>query len=298
MKLLNSLLWFLILCLTTPLVSQPTINETSQWKQYLQYGSNNCECTTIKDRLYQLNGDTLIGNINYFNVLVTEIYTIIYQSGSTIINDLHYYADPIREENNAIYAFNRIKNEEYLLYDFNLAIGDTIKTGSCLKNNVIRIDSVYLGLEPRKRFHLPGPDFSTLIEGIGSTWGFYYQACNDYLPPGPQKLQCYCQDGNCIQFDPTYDCNSLITKTEDIPFYNVAITPNPFQDEIKVQYETVPNELLSLSIVDPMGKMILGRMLNSSEPFEIIKVTDLPPGIYFIHIHNKKAGTIKKMVKL
>ena len=301
MKVQNFLWLLFIPVFTNELASQLTINETSTWKQYFEYGNNGCFCIEIKDQLYQINGDTLIGNHNYFNVLVTGVKTTIYQHpSSTVIKDIHYYAHPIREENNALYAFNPSKNEEYLLYDFNLDIGDHIGWTPCNTDTVVSIDTIFFGNIPLQRFHIRGSS-SDLVEGIGSTRGLYEQPCFG-IPPAIAYLQCYCQNGNCISFssihEPHPDCDSLTTAIPIIEFANFSVYPNPFDNEIQIQ-STIPlDKDATINILNLTSDIMMKKKIQFNTFSESVNVASLPPGIYFIGIQNKEVISFKKMVKL
>jgi hypothetical protein len=186
------------------------------------------------------------------------------------------------------------------LYDFSGSVGDSLEMPACLYNWITDIDTVYLGNEPRKRFHFPHPsvnEIATLIEGIGSTLGFYLPGCN-FLPIGLPKLQCFCQDGNCIQFDTSYDCSSLVLGTEPISKNKISIFPNPFIEEIYIQFEDPQHQEAILTIINFMGEIVHESKLQAFQSEGQVRLPDLQPGFYIINVRDKTGIESYKILKL
>ena len=88
----------------------PFVNEGKTW---------NCE-----NRIYKMNGDTIIG---------AKSYKKVYKKCLDDYNDnvWHYFA-AIRERDKQVYAIKHHKNKEVLIYDFSIDVGDTF---ICKVNN-------------------------------------------------------------------------------------------------------------------------------------------------------------------
>ena len=88
----------------------PFVNEGKTW---------NCE-----NRIYKMNGDTIIG---------AKSYKKVYKKCLDDYNDnvWHYFA-AIRERDKQVYAIKHHKNKEVLIYDFSIDVGDTF---TCKANN-------------------------------------------------------------------------------------------------------------------------------------------------------------------
>ncbi|MGB3078482.1 MAG: T9SS type A sorting domain-containing protein [Saprospiraceae bacterium] len=294
------LLFLFALIYFVPVKGQPYLNGTSRWKQYYRHTAFPPGLAFVEDVLIQLDGDTIISSTEYHRVLKTGLATTYYiQSGDTTYHGpIHEYLDPIRETDQLIYAYDRAADQEYILYDFGAAIGDTLKSGHCVRDTVISIDTIYLGDKPRKRFHLPhaNAEISTLVEGVGSTFGFYWQTCN--VIPDPQiKLQCFSQDGAYIQFDPNYDCSGLIAANEVIQKDRFSIHPNPFTDEFEIHFSDDLQQDISISIVNMLGAVVFEKQLRAPGPVERIATGDIPAGLYIICVHDKQGITSYKMIK-
>ena len=88
----------------------PFVNEGKTW---------NCE-----NRIYKMNGDTIIG---------AKSYKKVYKKCLDDYNDnvWHYFA-AIRERDKQVYAIKHHKNKEVLIYDFSIDVGDTF---TCIVDN-------------------------------------------------------------------------------------------------------------------------------------------------------------------
>ncbi len=300
MMVIKRLLLLITLFHSIALSGQSYFNETSLWKQSLYYSTSGSYL--VEEAVIRLDGDTLIGSTLYHKVLKTGMATSIsVPYGDTLLQvSIHEYMDPIREEPQFIYSYKRSTGQEYLLYDFSAEIGDTLQSGNCALDTVIDIDTVYLGDRPMRRFHLPQvwSEISTLVEGIGSTLGFYWDVCNSSIPALLQRLQCYSKDGYFIQFDPNFDCSSLILADQRIEEKTFSISPNPFRDEFQIHFLSTFSQTTSISIVNLMGAIIFEKVIQSPEPVEQIAVPFLPAGIYFVLMRSKGRYTAEKIVKI
>ncbi len=136
------------------------------------------------------------------------------------------------------------------------------------------------------------------MEGIGSTLGLYWDACNTSIPPNLQQLQCYGKDGVFIQFAGGVDCSTLLLTEESIKENEIVFSPNPFQDVININFMKTLNQNTSISIANLMGEVVLHKEILSPEPFEQIDVARLPAGIYIVVLRNKTGYLAEKLVKL
>ena len=176
---------------------------------------------------------------------------------------------------------------EILLYDFNLSIGDTIPfsswdiyidEGNQIVGKIItvaQIDTVIISGLTRKRFHLLQDGLLTvtkIIEGIGSTCGL-----------GPYvefwefehwwELQCLLQDGAFIygqQYDPEYVeylqslhnyvyCQDITGIEEVSGQVSIRAYPNPMTGN-SFRIEGVGTTLKQLKVYDSLGKVVQSQL--------------------------------------
>ena len=129
--------------------------------------------------------------------------------------------------NKRVYLY---EGKDTLAYDFNLNVGDQIHSClSYLTNNVLSIDSVFVGNHYNKRFWLTcngQNDYVALIEGIGSTFG----AFAFLVPPfeSGSTLGCVKENNQTIWPSDTDQC-ALITNVNELSITpRIFIYPNPF----------------------------------------------------------------------
>ena len=136
---------------------------------------------TYKNR-YTVEGDTTIGGLQYSKLYVKTEYEQGTVSGMWCSESIYYYEHyfgAIRENGKQVFLIhsNSVDSMEYLAYDFNLSIGDTLPSpteyGSTPPANRIisSIDSVFAFGAYRKRFSTSSQ--IDVIEGIGASSGLF-----------------------------------------------------------------------------------------------------------------------------
>ncbi len=80
-----------------------------------------------------------------------------------------------------------------------------------------------------------------------------------------------------------------VNETGDL---SLKIYPNPFQDKLFIETEAEAE----LSIFDISGNQLMHLQLKNSN--KVISLSELPPGIYFLHLQAGNEVVLKKVVKL
>jgi len=228
---------------------------------------------------YFIHGDTVINNLTYHKLYSSGYYFEHCQFGNTYWNWFAHdsvYRFALREDLNLkkvyIYEFG-----EYLLYDFNVNIGDTMHDWeNCIV--VSSIDSVLIGNNYRKRFNTSIGQYS-IIEGIGSTSGLFVTLCPFEFWG---DLTCFSQNGQTLYPDTSFSCElindvKIISNDEN----QVTISPNPFHltTTLELQNEFKGAELI---IYNTLGKKVMHQKIVSKQT--VINRDGLPNGIYFYQI--------------
>ena len=272
MKNLALTLFFIFILLKTNCqnyIQFPTHNARwSSTEQFMDLGNPN-----YSYEYYKTNGDTLINGFQY---------TIIDR------NDFPKYCF-IRDKNGFVYCKysnnSYIDTTEFLLYNFNLLIGDTIQIPMAgyeihyYKGHVVSVDSILVGKIYHKRIGIntEGWDPFEFIEGIGSLQGLLY-------PENPWvdwmvELTCFSQ--NDTIFDLTG--NGVTSSGECWQTVNIkerkssksTIFPNPTKGLINITGQKVDkSELYTIS-----GQKILETKLNK---FNLEKYNN---GVYLLKIY-------------
>lgn len=283
----NLTIIFAILVVFCPLVTGqdyvPFPFQKASWNIYLE---STCDNDSPPDTLllrYFILGDTIIKDKAYYKLFV--------ESGDTINPTLRAIGG-MREEGKRVYYYGpgilgSESDEEFLLYDFNAQIDDTIKhsLNGSRKSIVLDIDSIQVGSQYRKRYkvdngwYYQNPDY--LIEGIGSVVNGLLGHISDIPTCGSHYWEhvCYKENGQVVYLNPSYtDCYAgvNISSIETIVEDKVKNYPNPFSESI--QLENLLGEfILSISVYNSAGQLILDREISETNSQVLVPG---PAGIY------------------
>lgn len=257
--------------------------KNANWNIYLETTcDNNSPPDTFLLR-YTIDGDTTFNE---------KIYNKLYVEQGDIVNPKMEAVGGIREEDKRVYYFGQCflgseTEQEYLLYDFNVQIGDTIMHSSDgqWKSIVLNIDSIQITDHFRKRFRVDNgwfyhnPDY--IVEGIGSVINGLLGHISDIPICGTHYWEhvCYQENGQVLYQNPTYvDCYAGVnlSSIESFKRFNISFFPNPFHEYIQVN---IPNEEkdLSLKIYNAQGQLIVEKKIIETHSQILIPG---PLGIY------------------
>ena len=80
-----------------------------------------------------------------------------------------------------------------------------------------------------------------------------------------------------------------------------SLIPNPFTDQIRIDYFSESQSIVTLTIMDQSGNVVRTETLNASEglnKFQFNNLDDLKPGLYFAIIGREDEKEIIKLIKL
>lgn len=229
---------------------------------------------------YTLNGDTTLAGINYKK-------TFVYSN----------YVGALRENNKKIYFVPDTSSNEYVLYNFNLNLGDTIihpYGGAVCSNDTViiqQVDSVLLSDGYHRQCHLSSN--AIWIEGVGSLF-YLLNPCNVFCVSANDLLQCVISDlsftypsiiGSC-----TVSVSELISSSNNISAY-----PNPANDFINVRIEGIKDfKNYTITIADILGRIVSKEKITQN-PIELNNST-LPNGIYLLKINDGSSTLLNKKI--
>ncbi|MDZ7777870.1 MAG: T9SS type A sorting domain-containing protein [Bacteroidales bacterium] len=187
----------------------------------------------------------------------------------------------IRTENGKTYQLNG--DEENLLMDFTLNVGDTLFSYISPGLVIGSIDSVLVGTEYRKRFNFTNGDICNwMIEGIGHEAGLFEPM--SLILEFASEFHCYGESNIPLFGD--MDCILNVgLENFSIQNNNVSIYPNPTSGKLIIDASELNNTLKSYFLTDIYGKMILQKNtdLIHNNVFEI-DLSKYKTGIYFLPI--------------
>lgn len=191
---------------------------------------------------YTISGDTLIGGQTYHKLVIPYVNTY----GGCTVYHAPGYAGGFRQDIGTRKVFWMAPGTvaEEVLYDFDLAEGDTIhgfdRMGCSQPDCVVTLlDSVQIGNDYRKQWHCGAfPSTNVLIEGIGFVSGVL-EGCATGMPDGPfNVLDCFSQDGVTLFSNGSDACDlqTVLPRFSDRTI-RTMVYPDPFFDRATVRFD-------------------------------------------------------------
>ena len=299
---MKNIFYILILILfPTILGGQEYLNYSSSWKEYsVGCGGGNPYCTS-NDFTISLIGDTIINNKTYYKTYMSGVRTTWDWTVDTLVEEIQIsnLFEPIREENGVFYRYKSFINDEVILHDFNLSIGDTAVSTCSSPQIVETIDTIIIGNIARKRYFFEGNIVNHLIEGVGSTKGLFSTPCSAIGIEGGSILQCFFQDDQYLQLDTAIVCGNMTsTLGHDENFIQIEIYPNPVRNYLNLEFKNWQEGNVQLQIINLEGVVLYSN--NDINPTELktLNVGYLPNGLYIVKIGNDKVKVIRRIIKI
>jgi len=297
--------FYLFLFLPTLLFGQKTNHFDhldSKWnvaRTYTAGNQQNPNFVATRTTIYGYQGDTLINNKQWLK---------LYATNDSLFQKNLVYQGLTRAENNRVLYQDKAYHL-YILYDFNLNIGDSVLFnlyGSYPeKIPVTAIDSIQLNGEYYKRFKFAEPILNAFnelnevwIEGIGSIHGplfpnFPRKFSQEY--PDAIFITCTYSDNQQVWKNTSYSsCYiNIMLGIERQEVWNFKIYPNPFSDRITI--ENIKKGNFELAIINSMGQVV--REMKTTSIRETIDLSELNSGLYMLRISDKEITKTIKLIK-
>lgn len=234
---------------------------------------------------YFTSGDTLVNN---------KIYTKILYSGISCDNIPPYGCTGIgsstpfliREENKRVY-YKPINDSEYVIFDFNIGIGDTIPPKYPHPALIVnKIDSIKLndGIYRKRYISNTIENYKLeIIEGVGGLNLIdYIIPQNHYRTDYSKSLICMTIKDEVIysKID-NFECK-LITKSIDLNNQSIHLSSNVLYDQILLNFDS---KQIKVNIYDLLGRKV-NNLLATNAPL-IISKENMSKGIYFLHCEDE-----------
>lgn len=243
------------------------------------------------DYVNYLLGDSIINSQNYHKVYQRGLKTN-YNMDFQVISEIPFddYYGLIRQEEKKIYFINQYWDfdEEELLYDFDLNLGDTLphtyNSSSTWPEEdilIIAIDSININGNYHKKFKLSegliNLSVDTLVEGIGHKNGFIYQILDPFEESSFAK--CYRQNEEVYYSFDALSCDFNVSVIENRESVEIEIFPNPAATTLHIKSTIYSdNESFRFVIKDELGRIVKTEQLDSH--IKTIDITNLASGLY------------------
>jgi hypothetical protein len=296
----NLFFWFAIIITANSYgqtsIYHPFPDSNASWN----YSFNQYMCAfgdAWEEYSYLLNGDTTINGQTYHKL--STPFVSFFTQGSCTQEHFPGYKGAIRQDipNRKVYYVHPSSSSEALLYDFNLAIGDTIHgylaSNAGMLDTVISMDSVLVGNDFRKRWLINDWYEIYYIEGIGSTYGLLENSPG-YVTDAPgYYFDCFKQDQQTLYPDTNTNCQ-LITSAHDISILEepLKIFPNPSKGSFSIEFKQ-PKDIKGISLLSLVGNVILSAEIHDQTS---ICLNNIPCGIYILAILDKNNRTTNKKI--
>ena len=294
MKKIEMLLFLILIVFFAS--SQSIVDTTKRWNNYIQFPSS----YPVEERteLVLFSQDTMIDSKIYKKVLRT--------TDELMINWEEYCY--IRETiDKKVYIRSDTSSQEYLLYDMDVNINDTLLVTGIQGFNQIwdfystymvvdSIDSVLIGNNYRQRtnLHPLWGGHEEWIEGIGSISGILHNSFG-LIGGNYFELLCYYENDTLTYQNNSYSsCYIFYTSisNNEIEIY-VKISPNPINHNLYYQFSKPPENTV-VSILNLNGQVLFSKQI--SEESGIINLMYYPKGIYIFKVSNERINMTKKIV--
>ncbi len=241
----------------------------------------------IKTLTTKFEGYTTIGENEYMDV---------YQKDTSTTNEYELIGYMREEDNGKVYFYDNDK--EYLLYDFGMEVGDSIKIywQQCYEcETYIRLDSITeeeIGGAMRKCYHTSSNEFGfwgapvVWVEGIGSLDGLFYP--ESMTAPGGYitTLLCYKEKGELVYMNEEFDdcvIYNTLSKEEVMTETSISkVYPNPGENILNIR--TVISEG-RIEVYDILGKVVYKQ--DITEEVTKIPTEGWAKGMYLWRVYSE-----------
>lgn len=243
---------------------------------------------------YFASGDTVVNGLTYKKILKRDL--VVTQNGPPFETEEEYELfGLIRDDtlNKKVFAFNLQENnnycpvdEEYLLFDFSLNIGDTVNL--CIHPDFFDFviqdisTSTVLGFTTKL---FEGEDI--LYEGMGSNYGLFEEMFAPF-----KKNRRYVYSTFLYYYCREEPCDLFVSTEYHMESKSVEIYPNPTNSvlNIKNDYNTKINRIF---IYNSLGQKQIEIYQNTNQ----IDISKLKNGVYFIEFESEEKFIRKKIIK-
>ncbi len=252
---------------------------------------------------------------------ITDVYvayddTVVGILDYKILDGFHYVSrtfllrEDVSDKKVYLMKVNPTKNDEYLLYDFSLVVGDTIEISNPISpfpsnGGYFRVDSIVsrpiADGNNYRHFYL-SPTASNTVSTLPATWVESIGSLSLINSPGGYPdinevghLSCAFKGGDLhyAQFDSISDCSLLYDLSVEVPSIKYAVYPSITDDEINV---IVEQSDIDLKIISIRGQLMKQMRLNQGK--NVVEL-DIDKGIYLIQLTDRKGSveTTKVVLK-
>ncbi len=194
--------------------------------------------------------------------------------------DFHYLAALLRQDGQKIYMYDVVYEEDILLWDFSLGVGDTLPLTPIQQTAgvvVEEIDSFLVGTEYIHKFYISVPDPEWIIEGIGSANGLI----EAMVPESGCSYsgECLSVNGTTVwQKSASSACLYTVGVDDESQTYDVVVFPNPSSGEFFIS--GLPSGVFDVQVIDASGRIVRSEIFDGNS----VRLDGLSNGVWLLKI--------------
>lgn len=295
----TGLLTFFLLAISffpQQITAQSLVQEGLQWNVGAVYWSFPPFSETIS---VKLEGDTLIGAL---------LYKKVYESYDSLNLFWVETGEYIREDEDQKVYFRQDNEQEILLYDFNLMVGDTFPiyqgADQCNFMEVMQIDTITIfNGETRRRWTMESPELNSnyrvtfyWMEGIGSSLGLFRYMTENYCwwEHYPYSVLCHYVDDEMVYVSNQNGVCWLTTSVRELNEEEdgISVFPNPANEKIFIQAKQSDQQIAEVKLYAASGQLLKQVQLNT--PTGTLNLNEYPSGAYYLLIEDSDGRLLSK----
>jgi hypothetical protein len=270
----------------------------------LWYQTSSCiettdDCLLNSEFVYYVDGDTDVVATGQLYKKIRKRGISEYVSLDTTVSgfctgslEIAHLAALLRQDGRKIFMYDVVEEQEVLLYDFTLEVGDTLPLTpiqQLASVTVMYIDSFEVDESYLRRFYVSSPAPNLIVEGIGSSVGFLEKMIPD--DECTYSHGCYSVNGETKwQLTGEVECVYTVgvAEADKLAF---RVFPNPLSDRITIV--GLPYGNYTASIFDQSGRKIHSCSLTDHS----IDLDHLASGVYVLSITDGVSVNAVRIVK-
>ncbi len=193
-----------------------------------------------------------------------------------------------------VYFFSVVANKDYLLYDFDVSVGDTINTVFNQPNilDTVLVDSIQnISVNGVQRKHVFVHSLvantgaaKAWIEGIGSSGDLLYPS--QVLPNNTYTLDC--QEYNMTRnFGTQFSCTKWVTAVRDFSKSLIQVYPNPAVHTLHINSDKITAARYTVKVFNLQSKVVAKYDQRIESAFTL-DISQLNGGVYFLSLQSAK----------
>ena len=251
-----------------------------------QAGMGGGPCITTDTYNYRIDGDSLVGGVSYKVVMrsgsVSHVWIGPLPPPELCDENITYgplFQGLLRQEGRVLYTHDG--NEEVLLYDFDLEVGEMLPLTANNGNDqilVTELDSVEMNGSWKRTFTVQGDWSERIIEGVGSDMGLFEPLSSAF--ECSYNLDCYGFGGQAYYPEPGPSCE-LVMGLVELQSDDFSVAPNPTYGPVNVS-RIGNGSSMPVDVLDAEGRSCMRTAISGASVQ--LDLAHLRAGTYVVRV--------------